>query len=655
MQIFTENDLASELEDGFKLVPLQPFAGDAPPVVGLQVCVVTRAVADPAAGRFVVIRETPQARVLLGCLADADARPQEWLELWIQNARLPVGIDPAYSEHLTNAAWDARWRDLAQAMRRAEPGAVMATPLERGHLPAAVLDVDAGRFVPLTDPADGRPVRLCVDDRLLGDAGLPGYATSPYRYLYAPGAEPATARFIRTRPDAPASERTTDLGEMLPPGEAATLGLDGGAVLIRRFAPLSLKDFSDVAGGHAWKGMDNARRIFRVPGVYRLLEDEDAMRCGSAHLFAGAQGRYGRLGESLYLKLQMMRQCFRLVQEYVRQNQLPFLNLTTDSFRVRLGATGFGLPFLWTAQADLARPGQAFALPLRNTAVRYFQGLEPLTASVYRPGFVGVTRRGTADVRIRKVFPPTGEGIALEGTIRSAERLSNDENDLLSIHLPLNEGNADLLGHLDFTQARSGGEAIFRTIPQTFSPALTAALPFIEGSAYSQMTFDILSPLSTPFDLYSLGVVALGLLLTGDSNPLPDVLDRAFSLAHEVAQNPGGGSLEDRIAQAFESDPRWRESLGYQFALHPTADDATLPPRLWWATLALVLRLFPKLLPESFRKGYGDAPPLALEMVFDEPVRELDALLLRWRAFLLGSWRQNQEVARVIGSMSGEF
>ena len=68
-----------------------------------------------------------------------------------------------------------------------------------------------------------------------------------------------------------------------------------------------------------------------------------------------------------------------------------------------------------------------------------------------------------------------------------------------------------------------------------------------------------------------------------------------------------------------------------------------------------MLRLFPKLLPESFCKGYGDAPPLALETVFDQPIRELDALLLRWRAFLLGDWRQNQEVSRVIGSISEGF
>ena len=200
---------------------------------------------------------------------------------------------------------------------------------------------------------------------------------------------------------------------------------------------------------------------------------------------------------------------------------------------------------------------------------------------------------------------------------------------------------------------------MFRTFPQALSESLASALRAAEGSAFSQLSFNILSPLSTPFDLYSLGVVALRLLLAAEAGTLPDVLDRAFSLAHEAGQNPGGGRLEDRIAEAFAADGRWQETLGYQFALHSTAEksagDASLPPRLWWATLSFVLRLFPKLLPESFCKGYGDAPPLALETIFDAPILELDGLLLRWRAFLLGDWRQNQEVARVIGSISGGF
>ncbi len=657
MRPFTDNDLASRLEDGFKLVALQPTEPGTAPLLELPIYAVVRETPDPAAGHFVSLRDTPQARVLLGCTADGDGRPQEWLELWVQHTQPPADLDPASRAHLTNAVWDARWRDLSSALRRGEAGSVLTTPFERGHLPPAVLDVAGGRFALLADPASGAPLALCLDDRLLADAGLPGYATSAFRYLYTPGGDPAQVRFVSFDPAAPANARTVALRDLLPAAaDAPTLGLGGGALIVRRFAPLSLEDFSDVAGGRAWKGLDNARKIFHVPGVYRLLEDEDAMRCGSAHLFTVAQGRTGRLAEALYLKLQMFRQSLRLVRDHVGKSQLPFLNLAADSFRVRLDATGCGLPFLGAGRADLARPGAACPVPVRNPTARYFQGLEPLTASVYRPGFVGIARRGTANVRIRKILPLTDEGLALEGTIRSSERLSNDENDLLCIHLPLAEGNVDLLGSIDFTEARSEGEAVFRTIPQTFAGRLEAVLQNIEGSTYSQLAFDILAPLSTPFDLYSLGVVALRLLLANEANPLPDVLDRAFSLAHEVAQSPDGGSLEDRLAQAFATDERWTQSLGSQHALRSAAEadagDAPLPPRLWWTTLALVLRLFPKLLPESFCKGYGDAPPLALETVFDAPIRELDTLLLRWRAFVLGDWRQNTEISRVIGSIS---
>ena len=287
------------------------------------------------------------------------------------------------------------------------------------------------------------------------------------------------------------------------------------------------------------------------------------MRYGSAHLFSAAQGRAGKLAEALYLKLQVFSQALRLVRGHVRQTQLPCLNLATDSFRVRLGATGFGLPFLWTGQAELVRPGAAFALPLRNTALRYFQGIEPLTTSVYRPGFVGIAQQGTANVRVRRVFPATEEGIALECTIRTGERLPNDENDLISVNLPLNAGSADLLGNIDFTQARSEGEAVFRTLPQTFPEAVAGALRAAEGSVFSGLAFEIHSPLSTPFDLYSLGVVALRLLLAEDGNALPDVLDRAFSLAHEAAQSLDPGDLPARVAGAFAEDGRWRETLGF--------------------------------------------------------------------------------------------
>ena len=332
MRTFTERDLGSELDEGFRLVPLPPPTETASAPLGPQIHVVVRAQADPAAGHFVLLRATPLARVFLGCLADSSNRPLDWLELWVQNTDLAVDSTPGFREHLTNAAWDARWRDLAASLRAGETDSLLATPLETGHLPPAVLDAAAGRFLPLTDFARGQRLRLCVDDALLADASLPGYAASIDRYLYTPGVDPAEATFVRLRRDAPGGSRTVDLDATEPaPSPDRTLGLGGGGVIVRRFAPLGLADFSDVAGGRPWKGLDNARKVFRVPGVYRLLEDEDAMRYGSAHLFSAAQGRAGKLAEALYLKLQMLSQALRLVRGHVRQTQLPCLNLATDS------------------------------------------------------------------------------------------------------------------------------------------------------------------------------------------------------------------------------------------------------------------------------------------------------------------------------------
>ena len=183
MQTLTEKDLTSGLEDGFTLAALQP-AESATPTVGLQVCVVVRTAPDAAAGLFVLIRRTPQARVVLGCTADSAGRPVEWLELWVQSTDYLDGADPAFAATATNAAWDIRWQELSAAMHQGGAGAVLTTPLERGHLLPAALSVGEGRFVALTEGRGGRSLALCIDDdRLLDDAGLPSYATSTHRYL----------------------------------------------------------------------------------------------------------------------------------------------------------------------------------------------------------------------------------------------------------------------------------------------------------------------------------------------------------------------------------------------------------------------------------------------------------------------------------------
>jgi hypothetical protein len=50
----------------------------------------------------------------------------------------------------------------------------------------------------------------------------------------------------------------------------------------------------------------------------------------------------------------------------------------------------------------------------------------------------------------------------------------------------------------------------------------------------------------------------------------------------------------------------------------------------------------------SFCKDLGDVSPLALEMVFDRPIEELERLLLRFRSVLLPGLSANEEIAGII-------
>src|SRR5438045_9588217 len=58
---------------------------------------------------LIVLRETLDARVLLGCLADAAGRVQEWVEIWVQDAGGLAGALPGYRAALNNTMLDRRW------------------------------------------------------------------------------------------------------------------------------------------------------------------------------------------------------------------------------------------------------------------------------------------------------------------------------------------------------------------------------------------------------------------------------------------------------------------------------------------------------------------------------------------------------------------
>jgi len=72
---------ADQFQKGYHAVPIS----DADKESVLRLCVVVREAPDPLAGIFVLLRDTTEESIFLGCLLDKGGHVHLWLELWIQN------------------------------------------------------------------------------------------------------------------------------------------------------------------------------------------------------------------------------------------------------------------------------------------------------------------------------------------------------------------------------------------------------------------------------------------------------------------------------------------------------------------------------------------------------------------------------------------
>src|SRR5215207_610128 len=72
------------------------------PVPALEIHVVVREKPDPVRGRFVLLRDTPDARVFLGCTADAAGVIHDWLEIWVQDVTKLRELAAQHQSGITN-------------------------------------------------------------------------------------------------------------------------------------------------------------------------------------------------------------------------------------------------------------------------------------------------------------------------------------------------------------------------------------------------------------------------------------------------------------------------------------------------------------------------------------------------------------------------
>ena len=637
-------DAPAAMPEGYAAVGVDPAQQSAV----LRVCVVVKRKPD-ATGPLVPLRDTLDAQVYLGCITDAAGAVQRWVELWVQNVGGLAGSAAAQREGLTNAAIDERWKRAVEPLASLSPDDWVRTGWETQSPPPVWIDPDKLESVPAAS-ASGAPWVVCRDDAKLSAAGLPGYATSLYRYLCADG----ESGFIPATPEAPTGPATRPLTDALAGRKnLAPFNPAGGYVMVRAYRPLSFEQYVSTLTALAKEtsaGPDGEAQLHR-PQAPGSAGNHRPQRLGGGTLFLGQHGKWGRLLESFHLKLRALADVLGDVSSLARQTRRPLLNLSPESFRVSLGETGRGLPVLWTARTRLVDPGDAIEWAVENTDERYYlPGRGGL--SIYRAATAQAVR-GRAAVRIRQVLPDVGGATVLEGTFATAERLDVHPNDLVWFRVNLGAGPADLYARLESGPALAAGEWRFRTVPRRMPSELADQLKAAAGVPIAGAPFEQVPHLSTPCDLYSLGVLAVRTLLVNARTTLPVALDELLSLARQAeVVDDGSVGLRLRIAGIFEKDKRWAESLGAQRlsdeTLTPQEAADLVPQDVWWDALAFIVRMFPGLGPDSRCKHLGDAPPQAPHVVFDRALEDIDMLLLRTRSLIVIDWRFNREIHSVI-------
>jgi hypothetical protein len=435
--------------------------------------------------------------------------------------------------------------------------------------------------------------------------------------------------------------------------DTAALNAGGGLMMAMPYSPLSFEQYVDaLTGGPADSPAGDAlQRELSVAAM--ATGTAGAGWFGLESKTTGSKTLGARLAEVLHLKLMALLGAVTVVRGAVQATQVPLLNVGASSFRVRCGEGHVAVPLWWTARVSLVQPAEAVELPLPTTQAKYYVAGRGGGMSIYSPGTAGRAAQGRGWLRLRNVVTETAGGVVLEGTLATQERIQAGSNDLLWLRFGVGPSRLDLYAVVDSQQAMAAGEIRIRTQPSDLPAEVVSRLKTALGVPIQDVNFEMVPLLSTPCDMYALAVLAVRTLLVDGKRPLPMALDDMLSLAVQSGRGAGEGvDLAHRIGIAFETDSRFVESLGPHRLLFDcdSSKEAfeAIPPRLWYKTLACVVRMFTGLGPDAICRDFGDAPPGGIQKVFDPVLADMYSLLVGCRTLIVSDQALRQELRGVI-------
>lgn len=666
----TLSGLPCELPAGYSAAGISPQAESS----ALRVCVIVddrggetdgRSASGGAgswapAGRIVVLRDLVDGQVFLGALVDQAGLVHRWLEVSVQTGMVdPLdsgAMNAVFQEGLTNRLLDARWATRAKAMQTHSGSGVIWTGAEDQHPQPVYLVRGLGpsgepKWTPV-HPVDrsGAAFVLCQDEQKLEQQGLPGYATTLHRFLVA------GSKFVNVgSPEADERQQSDPPSpEVLGvPAESIAFNPGGGLLTVCGHEPMSLERYLDAVSGS------------KDAAPLHLLADrqtrEAAGRAGVGEhavdgwLYAGQAGRWTRVSEILHLKLRALADAVASVRSVTQAIRCPLLSLDASSFRVRHVEPGPGLPSLWSARTVLVEGGEAAELPIGKTSGTYFVALRRRDMSTYRPTAAERRRSGEARVRVLKVTE-RGERATDQSLQLSVPMMGDLElrrNDLLNIKATIDGHRRDLYAIVDRNPDPNETFASIDTIAQTFDPPVSAK---VAGQSYVA-AYRVVPLMSSPFDLHALAVLCVRALLAHAESDLPETLGELDVLVAEASRLANQESLElpARIREVLKKRERLLAALGPQRVLHPdfgpvSPDEAMglVTPEVWCDVLAMIVRMFPAMSPDSTCQDLGQADRLGVHLVYDRAMNDLESLIVRTRAQLLSDQIASREIRDVL-------
>ena len=575
--------------------------------------------AEIGAPSLVIVRELAAGRVLLGALVDAQERVLQWLEVWVQS--LAAADSP---EACPNGQADRLWVGSIEAMATmSNQSPIMVDRAGSRSTPFFVVPDSRGGWTcvePRGEP--GHRWELCTDDARLQGEGLPCFDADTQRYLHVP--QHPDLPLVDCKKVADAAWRVTPVGvkHLGVPEQSLACNPCGGYLCVRPLVVYSLADFLTMLRE-------------RVEGTAEGFPVSSNGTC-DPWLLRGAANRRSRAIEAMHLKLRLLRDAVSEVRAVVHRTGAPLLNLSDSSFRVTLPDEAPGLPRLWNARCVLAHPGEGVRVTVHGSEKAYFRPGPSHTSSVWKPGdVVGRFVSAATNFAVTKARTER-EGVVLEGLLRRST-MDLRAHDLVRLIFTWASARYEVWAQVQ--QVGGGPDVEVTTIPYKDAGLLRD----IEGSR-TKVECLVMPIVSSPFDLYSLAVLGVFMLLVEDPSRfnktkvlLENLAERCALLASEDAQAP----LEARIARTLASDAGLASFLA-QAAPRPIPED------LWLGSIAMLIRALPESGPDSSCANPRDVPAHALHTVFDPLLSDLDRLLARTRTLVLGEEALNREVCAVI-------